>query len=185
MLKVIENAVFKKTLILTSTFTIATSSLALLPQKTHASSSSVALPAYTTVALPVVYPTGASPVAYTTVANPAIYYGQLAPGIEGPIISPDGKVTWTVKAVKEVLRLSAAKIDKALDVAIDAIPLLSADQKKTWKATIKVAGLLKALDVIIDYSGTAEDIISKGIQYLGVPAWIADIIARTISAIFF
>ncbi|MFE6799919.1 hypothetical protein, partial [Paenibacillus chitinolyticus] len=165
MIKVLHKSVLKKTVVAATSLAIVTASLSYLPQRSYAAQNNNT----------------------TVTVNYTSYSGLAAPSypISGPSISPDGKVTWTVKAVKEVLQRSAAKIDAAIDKAIDLIPFVSAEQKAVWKTTIKVTSLLKALDVIIDYSGTAEDIISKGIQYLGVPEWVADIIARTISTIFF
>ncbi|MET3210820.1 UNVERIFIED_CONTAM: hypothetical protein ABIC26_003781 [Paenibacillus sp. PvR008] len=56
--------------------------------------------------------------------------------------------------------------------------------KKNLINVVKVDALIKALDVVTNFSGSIEDALSQAMQYIGVAAWLADIIARAIGAIF-
>ncbi|WP_068498259.1 hypothetical protein [Paenibacillus kribbensis] len=98
-------------------------------------------------------------------------------------VTTQGKVSWSIKAIKAALKASASKIDNAIRTAIDWLPV-SQTVKNNLTNVVKVDAIIKALDVVTDFSGSVEDALSQAIQYLGVPAWIADILARAVSAIF-
>lgn len=97
-------------------------------------------------------------------------------------ISEQGKITWSIKAIKAALRAGKGKIDSAIEKAVSYLPVSQAMKTKIV-TVVKVEGLIKALDVVTDFSGSVEDALSQAIVYLGIPAWIADIIARAISAV--
>ncbi|ATY86093.1 hypothetical protein CVV65_15120 [Kyrpidia spormannii] len=107
---------------------------------------------------------------------------SVTPPTEG--VTPQGKVTWTIKAIKEALKAKASQVDSAIKKAIDWLPV-SQKVKDNLVKIIKVDAIIKALDVITNFSGQVEDALSQAIQYLGIPGWIANIIARAISAILF
>ncbi|WP_458122823.1 hypothetical protein [Paenibacillus sp. Z3-2] len=39
---------------------------------------------------------------------------------------------------------------------------------------------MQALDIMVDFTGTAEDGLSNALQSVGVPAWLSDAAARAI-----
>lgn len=93
-----------------------------------------------------------------------------------------GKVGWTIKGIKAALKAGKTKIDNAISKAVGYLPV-SQSMKNKIIAVVKVEALIKALDVVTDFSGSIEDALSQAIVHLGIPGWIADIIARAISAV--
>ncbi|EHS55078.1 hypothetical protein P4H71_13795 [Paenibacillus kribbensis] len=104
------------------------------------------------------------------------------PSLNGDVTT-QGKVSWTIKGIKAALKSQASKIDNVIKTTIDWLPV-SDSVKKNLINVVKVDALIKALDVVTDFSGSIEDALSQAMQYLGVAGWLADIIARAIGAIF-
>jgi hypothetical protein len=130
--------------------------------------------------------TSVSSSTYNEIAVPSSNTPAIPNGVnispEGEV-TPQGKVGWTIKAIKAALRASASKIDGVIKATIDYLPV-SQSIKNTLVNTVRVELIIKALDVVTDFSGNIEDALSQALQYLGVAGWIADIFARAISAIF-
>lgn len=69
--------------------------------------------------------------------------------------------------------------NEQIKVYVDKLPL-TAGAKTTLKTYLSYQVLMQALDIMVDFSGTAEDGLSNALQSIGVPGWLSDPAARAI-----
>jgi hypothetical protein len=102
-----------------------------------------------------------------------------------------GKVStqgWKTKLAKEVALKLISKLknigsrawNEQIKIYVDKIPLLTDGAQETLKYYLGYQVLMEALDIMVDFSGTAEDGLSYALQQVGLPAWLSDIAARGI-----
>ncbi|MBE7683264.1 hypothetical protein [Paenibacillus sp. P13VS] len=112
-------------------------------------------------------------------------------GAELGITSSAGDVTtqgWKTKLAKEVAQELIKKLknvgsrawDAQIKEYVDKIPLLTDGAKTTLKYYLSYQVLMQALDIMVDFTGTAEDGLSNALQSVGLPAWLSDAAARAI-----
>ncbi|MEC0124161.1 hypothetical protein [Paenibacillus pabuli] len=111
-------------------------------------------------------------------------------GAELGIKSTAGDVTtqgWKTKLAKEVAKDLTAKLknvgsrawNATISEYVDKLPVTDG-AKATLKLYLGYQTLLTALDWMIDFTGTAEDGLSYGLQQVGLPAWLADFASKAI-----
>lgn len=111
-------------------------------------------------------------------------------GAELGITSTAGDVTtqgWKTKLAKEVAQELIKKLknvgsrawNEQIKVYVDKLPL-TAGAKTTLKTYLSYQVLMQALDIMVDFTGTAEDGLSNALQSVGVPSWLSDPAARAI-----
>ncbi|MCG7381715.1 hypothetical protein [Paenibacillus sp. ACRRY] len=111
-------------------------------------------------------------------------------GAELGITSTAGDVTtqgWKTKLAKEVAQELIKKLknvgsrawNEQIKVYVDKLPL-TAGAKTTLKTYLSYQVLMQALDIMVDFTGTAEDGLSNALQSVGIPAWLSDPAARAI-----
>ncbi|GAS82411.1 hypothetical protein BK131_03375 [Paenibacillus amylolyticus] len=98
-----------------------------------------------------------------------------------------GTLGWKTKLAKEVAQELIKKLknvgsrawNEQIKVYVDKLPL-TAGAKTTLKTYLSYQVLMQALDIMVDFSGTAEDGLSNALQSIGVPGWLSDPAARAI-----
>ncbi|MET3211165.1 UNVERIFIED_CONTAM: Zn/Cd-binding protein ZinT [Paenibacillus sp. PvR008] len=95
---------------------------------------------------------------------------------------------WRTKAAKEVALKLISKLknigsrayNEQIRIYVDKIPFLTDGAKETLKYYLGYQVLMQALDIMVDFSGTAEDGIAYGLKYVGLPWWLAEPASRAI-----
>ncbi|CAI6052409.1 hypothetical protein PAECIP112173_01446 [Paenibacillus sp. JJ-100] len=111
-------------------------------------------------------------------------------GAELGITSTAGDVTtqgWKTKLAKEVAQELIKKLknvgsrawNEQIKVYVDKLPLTNG-AKTTLKTYLSYQVLMEALDIMVDFTGTAEDGLSNALKAVGVPSWLSDPAARAI-----
>ncbi|WP_413374641.1 hypothetical protein [Paenibacillus taichungensis] len=99
-----------------------------------------------------------------------------------------GTLGWKTKLAKEVAKDLISKLknvgsrawNEQIKVYVDKLPLLTDGAKTTLKGYLSYQVLMQALDIMVDFTGTAEDGLSNALQSVGVPGWLSDAAARAI-----
>ncbi|MGW8957657.1 hypothetical protein [Paenibacillus sp. NPDC055715] len=84
---------------------------------------------------------------------------------------------WRTKAAKEVALKLISKLknigsrayNEQIKIYVDKIPFLTDGAKETLKYYVGYQMLMQALDIMVNFSGTAEDGIAYGLKYVGLP----------------
>ncbi|SDF57212.1 hypothetical protein SAMN04488689_105393 [Paenibacillus sp. cl6col] len=95
---------------------------------------------------------------------------------------------WKSKAAKEIAKDLIKKLKNVGSRAwneqianyVNKIPLLSEGAKDKLKYYLGYQVLMEALDVMLNFTGIAEDGLTYAFEYMGLPKWLAEIAARAI-----
>ncbi|MCP3810140.1 MULTISPECIES: hypothetical protein [Paenibacillus] len=104
---------------------------------------------------------------------------------------PSGEVStqgWRSKFAKEVALELISKLknigscawNEQIKIYVDKIPLLTDGAKETLKYYLGYQVIMQALDIMVDFTGTAEDGLAYALKYVGLPAWLAEPASRAI-----
>ncbi|OZI11417.1 hypothetical protein CEW92_11695 [Bacillaceae bacterium SAS-127] len=99
-------------------------------------------------------------------------------------MTPFGAKTQTAKLaakqmLKNIQRIGRVAWDRTVRQYVDKLPI-SKSAKSTLKKYIAYQSLTEVLNVVIDFSGTITNALSKQFQKMGCPAWLADMAARAL-----
>ncbi|MDY8048549.1 hypothetical protein UY416_19865 [Paenibacillus polymyxa] len=93
---------------------------------------------------------------------------------------PSGEVStqgWRSKFAKEVALELISKLknigsrawNEQIKIYVDKIPLLTDGAKETLKYYLGYQVIMQALDIMVDFTGTAEDGLAYALKYVGLP----------------
>ncbi|MGM7637331.1 hypothetical protein [Bacillus sp. Hm123] len=99
-------------------------------------------------------------------------------------VTPFGAKTQAAKLaakqmLKNIQRIGRVAWDRTVRQYVDKLPI-SKSAKSTLKKYIAYQSVTEVLNVVIDFSGTITNALSKQFQKMGCPAWLADMAARAL-----
>lgn len=86
---------------------------------------------------------------------------------------------WTQKLIKELRNIGSRSWNEKINEYIDQFPLTEGVKNKL-KYYLSYQVLMEALNIMVDFEGTAEDGLSSALQAVGLPAWLSDAAARAV-----
>ncbi|WP_369899710.1 hypothetical protein [Bacillus manliponensis] len=84
--------------------------------------------------------------------------------------------------IKNLQRVGRVAWDRTVRNYISKLPI-SQSAKNTLKKYLAYQFVMETLDIVVNFSGTITDAISKRLKSIGLPAWLADTTARAIVAL--
>ena len=84
------------------------------------------------------------------------------------------------KAIKELRGIGPKVWNEKMKSYTNKLPL-TAKAKKTVYYYLSYQVLMETLNIVVDFEGTAQDGIIKGLKKMGCPGWLAGIVARGIT----
>lgn len=95
---------------------------------------------------------------------------------------------WRTKLAKDVAKKLISQLknigsrawNEQIKIYVDKIPFLTDGAKETLKYYLGYQVIMQALDIMVDFTGTAEDGLAYGLKYVGLPAWLAEPASRAI-----
>ncbi|WP_404469055.1 hypothetical protein [Sutcliffiella horikoshii] len=81
--------------------------------------------------------------------------------------------------IKKLKNVGSRAWNEQIKEYVDKLPL-TANAKKSLKYYLSYHVLMEALDILVDFTGTAEAGLSNALKKVGVPSYLADVASRAI-----
>lgn len=81
--------------------------------------------------------------------------------------------------IKKLKNVGSRAWNEQIKEYVDKLPL-TANAKKNLKYYLSYQVLMEALDILVDFSGTAEAGLSNALKKVGVPSYLSDVASRAI-----